>query len=179
MIPSIGQKDTTYIQKYARDPCCFLHWLSFPSAHSERYSARFNSSLSRDSYLCLRRVCDCPRQYLFRQVKARHTNPFVRHPVVNVEAIWSSKIVTPVDARREHDIGDRPIAFLRKHRRQHRLNSSLTIVARHADAALRAPSLRPSSTEDDHRRHPPPHSRRGKQSAIRALSGWAESRRRF
>ncbi len=41
MILPIDQKDTTYIQKYACDPCCFLHWRSFPSAHAKMYSAGF------------------------------------------------------------------------------------------------------------------------------------------
>jgi hypothetical protein len=47
---------------------------------------------------CLRRIGGSFRGDILRQVKARNTNPIVRHPVVDVEAIWSSKIVAPVDA---------------------------------------------------------------------------------
>jgi len=81
------------------------------SCRSKR--ARLCGSAS-DLYLCLRRVGNCPRRYLFRQVKACHTNPIVRHPVVDVEAIWGSKIVAPVDTRGKNNIVNGPIAFLWK-----------------------------------------------------------------
>jgi hypothetical protein len=60
------------------------------------------------------------------QHAARDTNPAVRHPVVDVETVWSSKIVAPIDARGDNNIGNGSIAFLWKHRRQHRLNRAIT-----------------------------------------------------
>jgi len=46
-------------------------------------------------------------------VEARCSNPVVGHPIVDVEAIWGSEIVTPIDAGREHDMGDSAVAFFR------------------------------------------------------------------
>jgi hypothetical protein len=89
-------------------------------------------------------VGDSSRRQAIRQVKARHANPVVGHPVIDVEAVRRAKIVAPVDAGGEHDVGDGPLAFLRQQRRQHRLRR--TIADEAADAPSRAPSPRPSST---------------------------------
>lgn len=97
------------------------------SCRSKRAKLFGNAS---DLHRCFRRVCDSTCQDLFRQIKARHTNPIVRHAVVNVETIWSAKIVAPVDARWENNIGNGPIALLGKQRRQHRLNRTITDQSR-------------------------------------------------
>ena len=58
---------------------------------------------------------------MFRQVKACHANPIVRHSVIHVEAVRRAEIIAPVNAGGEHDVGDGPVSFLRQLRRQHRL----------------------------------------------------------
>ncbi|MGC2751158.1 MAG: ABC transporter permease [Candidatus Acidiferrum sp.] len=52
------------------------------------------------------------------QVKARDSNPLVGHAVIDVEAIRCANVVTPVDARGEHDVGHNSAAFLRQLRRK-------------------------------------------------------------
>ena len=43
---------------------------------------------------------------MFRQIKARHADPVVRHPAIQVEAALRAEIIAPVVAGREDDIGN-------------------------------------------------------------------------
>ena len=76
-------------------------------------------------HLCFRRVGDSSRWEANRQVQARHANPVVGHPIINVEAVRQSKIVAAVDAGGENDVGDGPLTFLRQRRCQHRFRRAI------------------------------------------------------
>ncbi len=60
-----------------------------------------------------------------RHVQARHANPFVRHAVVDVEAIGRAKIVSTIDAGRKHDVVDRSVALQRSCRNKHGLRRAI------------------------------------------------------
>jgi hypothetical protein len=86
-------------------------------------------------HLGFRRVGDSSRRrHEIRHVKACHADPAVGHSVIDVEAVRRSKIVAPVDAGGEYDVGDGAIAFLRQRWRQHRLRGT---IADHARMLLR------------------------------------------
>ena len=78
------------------------------------------------------------------QVEPRHADPAVGHPVVHVEAVRLAEIVAPVDAGREHDVGNGAAAV------RPATPASGPVAANgrgsHAGLAPRAPSRRPSNT---------------------------------
>ena len=54
--------------------------------------------------VCSRRMGKSPCRKHVRHVKARHADPVVRHPIINVEAVRRTKIVSAVDARGKYDV---------------------------------------------------------------------------
>src|SRR5664280_1055320 len=80
----------------------------------------FMMSLPR-LYLCARRVGESSEWQGLWQVEASHADPVVGHAVIDIEPVGHAKIVAPVDAGGENDVGDRPAALLRQLGGQHRL----------------------------------------------------------
>ena len=60
----------------------------------------------------LRRVSERAGGQVLWQVQTRHADSAVGHSVVNVEAVWSTEVITSVNPSRKHDVGDDPMAFL-------------------------------------------------------------------
>ena len=67
---------------------------------------------------------------MIRQVKTRHANAVVGHPIIDVETIRPAKVVTSVDASGKHNIVDDSVALLRENRSQHGLNRAIAYHAR-------------------------------------------------
>ncbi len=70
-------------------------------------------------HLCLRRVGLSSCRQEIRQIETRRANPVIRHSVIHVEVVRCAKIVTPVNARGKHDVGDDSVALLRQLGRKH------------------------------------------------------------
>ena len=58
-------------------------------------------------------ISERPGRQMLGNIEARHADPVVGHPIINVEAIGRAEVVAPIDGGRKHYVGDDPLALLR------------------------------------------------------------------